>query len=299
MTFQGNKKIRNYKNVHNFWEKEGRERGSGIFATLRDHYFRYVEILEIIKNLGNNKKNKILDIGCGNGISTFYFSPYAKKITAIDYSKNLIKNAKKFQNKKNFSNLIKKCDYQNLKSGYKNINFKYGNILDLTEYEDNFNAVICSRVLINLDTVEKQNLAMKNIYNSMKKNSILIINEVEKNFHKNLSKLRVSAKLEPLEIYWHNLYLNETQFLKNAKKIGFKLKKKLEYGEYQGLTKVVYPKLIHPKPPSFLSDFNKLSTKLFIKDRKIAHKIVENFLGKKINHLKKCSHQTGYVFIKQ
>ena len=85
MTFQGKVKIRTHKNVYNFWQNEGKKRGNGIFATLRDHYFRYVEIKTILKEL--KKQNvKLLDIGCGNGVSTFFFSPFAKEITAIDYS---------------------------------------------------------------------------------------------------------------------------------------------------------------------------------------------------------------------
>ena len=99
MTFQGKVKNRTHKNVYNFWQNEGKKRGNGIFATLRDHYFRYVEIKTILKEL--KKQNvKLLDIGCGNGVSTFFFSPFAKEITALDYSESLIKSAKNFQKEK-------------------------------------------------------------------------------------------------------------------------------------------------------------------------------------------------------
>lgn len=82
MTFQGEIKKRTYKNVYNFWQNEGKKRGNGIFATLRDHYFRLVEITTILKEL-KKQNNKLLDIGCGNGISTFFFHHLPKKLLPL------------------------------------------------------------------------------------------------------------------------------------------------------------------------------------------------------------------------
>jgi ubiquinone/menaquinone biosynthesis C-methylase UbiE len=193
---------------------------------------------------------------------------------------------------------LQNFNYKNLKAGYKNINFIHGNILDLSQYKNNFDAAICSRVLINLGTPSDQTLAMKNVYDSLKKNSLFIVNEVEASNHKKLSKLRKANGLEPLERYWHNLYLNEKQFLKNAKKIGFKIIKKIQYGEYQILSKVIYPKIIQPYQPNFMSGFNKFSSEIFLKDKKFAKKLIQLYLNKKLNNIMKASHQTGYVFLK-
>ena len=44
MTFQGTKKSRNYFSVKNFWENEGKNRRDSPFATIRDHYFRNIEV---------------------------------------------------------------------------------------------------------------------------------------------------------------------------------------------------------------------------------------------------------------
>lgn len=297
MTFQGKIKVRTHNNVYNFWQNEGKKRGNGIFATLRDHYFRYVEIKSIIKELKSQNK-KILDIGCGNGVSTFFFSPYAREITAIDYSESLIKSAKNFQKEKKFKNLLKQCGYKDLNAGYKNINFIHGNILNLSKYKNHFNAAICSRVLINLGTPKDQTMAMKNVYDSLKKNSLFIVNEVEASNHKKLSKLREANGLEPLERYWHNLYLNEKQFLGNAKKIGFKLVKKIQYGEYQILSKVIYPEIVKPNNPDFMSEFNSYAAKIFLNNKDLVRQIINTFFDKKIKDQKSPSHQTGYIFKK-
>tara|TARA_B100001287_G_C22662902_1_gene521291 strand:+ start:379 stop:1275 length:897 start_codon:yes stop_codon:yes gene_type:complete len=297
MTYQGKIKIRTSVNVYNFWENEGKNRGNGIFATLRDHYFRYVEIKSILKEIKKNNKH-LLDIGCGNGVSTFFFAPFSKKVTAIDYSKNLIKNAKKFQKINNFKKLIKSCNYNDLKSNFKNINFVNGNILNLEEYLNKFDVAICSRVLINLGTPNQQKQAMKNVYNSLKKNSLFIVNEVEAGNHKKLSKLREANNLDSLEKYWHNLYLKEKIFLRNAKNMGFKLIKKIQYGEYQILSKVIYPKMIKPQTPDFMSEFNKFAADIFLNNKSLTKEIISKFFGNKIKDLKSPSHQTGYVFKK-
>jgi ubiquinone/menaquinone biosynthesis C-methylase UbiE len=299
MTFQGKKKHRSYQNVKKFWENEGFSRGESPFATIRDHYYRLIEITNIINFLKEKKIKNILDVGCGNGISTFYFSPIVKKIIGIDYSNNLIKQAKNFQKQNNFKKIIKKCNY-NLKSSYNNITFKKGNVLDLNEYKNKFQCVISSRVLINLPNYDSQDQALKNIYKSLTKGGYLILHEVVKDYHSLLSEIREKFSLSPLEVYWHNLYLNEESFKNSVKKIGFKLEKKFNYGVYQILSKVIYPNLIKPEEPNFLSNFNKFSAELFMKNKKLGLEIINFFANKKINKkdIDNASHQTGYILKK-
>ena len=117
-----------------------------------------------------------------------------------------------------------------------------------------------------MGTPKDQTMAMKNVYDSLKKNSLFIVNEVEASNHKKLSKLRETNDLEPLERYWHNLYLNEKQFLKNAKKIGFKLVKKIQYGEYQILSDNL-PKIVKPNNPDFMSEFNSYAAEIFLNNK--------------------------------
>ena len=42
-----------------------------------------------------------------------------------------------------------------------------------------------------------------------------------------LSKFRTKSGLDPLEVYWHNLYLDEKHFINACKKNNLKLIKKL------------------------------------------------------------------------
>ena len=297
MTFQGNKKLRTYNNVKNFWENEGKNRGDTPFATIRDHYFRNIEINEIINFFSKKKTRNLLDIGCGNGFSTLFFSKLSKKILGLDYSEKLIQNAKNLLKKNETKQVLKKYSYQSFKPKSKNIKFAVGNILDLSQYENSFDGAICCRVLINLPSKFSQSEAIKNLSLSVKKNSYIFITEVVGKYHKMLSKFRTKSGLDPLEVYWHNLYLDEKHFINACKKNNLKLIKKIKYGDYQIASKVIYPKLIKPAEPVFLSDFNRFFSELFINDKSLLKRIIYNYYKKKIN-VEDASHQTTYILKK-
>lgn len=55
MTFQGKKRTRSYQNVKKFWDNEGIYRGKSPFATIRDHYYRLIEISNIVDFLKKKK----------------------------------------------------------------------------------------------------------------------------------------------------------------------------------------------------------------------------------------------------
>ena len=79
MTFQGNKKLRTYSNVKNFWENEGKNRGDTPFATIRDHYFRNIEINEIINFFLKRKLVTYLILVVVMVFLHFFLANYQKK----------------------------------------------------------------------------------------------------------------------------------------------------------------------------------------------------------------------------
>ena len=62
-----------------FGKMKAKNRGDTPFATIRDHYFRNIEINEIINFFSKKKTRNLLDIGCGNGFSTLFLANYQKK----------------------------------------------------------------------------------------------------------------------------------------------------------------------------------------------------------------------------
>ena len=82
----------------NYWNKYYRLKknklNSSNFAKFIINYFKKKEL------------NELLEIGCGDGRDSFYFSQKLKKITSIDKSKEAIKNNIFFSKKKNIKNIF-------------------------------------------------------------------------------------------------------------------------------------------------------------------------------------------------
>lgn len=79
------------------------------FDELADRYIsstkklpqKYIDL--ILNEFGIKSKNRVLDLGCGNGLLTFPISEVCKNVVGLDISLNMIANAKK----KDITNTIK------------------------------------------------------------------------------------------------------------------------------------------------------------------------------------------------
>ena len=92
--------------------------------------------------------------------------------------------------------------------------FRVGDILNLDDIcFDEFDIIITSRCLINLTSIQDQLKAIKNIHLALKPNGIYLMMENFIEPLQNLNNVRSRYNLEPIEIRWHNLYINQEQFL--------------------------------------------------------------------------------------
>jgi len=264
MTWQGKAHKRTFNNVKSFWEKSGKVKPTDPRITIRDHYFRLLEIDEIRKLIKG--KNQVLDIGCGNGYSTIQYAQDVNNIYGVDYSKNLIAGAKE---------LLKK-------SHLDNIEFKVGDVLRLPFEKEKFDVVIGERLLINLPNWDLQKKAIKEIARVLNKNGLYICVEVTMQGHERMDYYRKMFGLSILEKYWHNLYLDEACYIPFVNKY-FAISEIKRFGMYQFLSKVMYPLLTAPKEPKFISRFNQVAMEI----------------GKKITNFDDCSHQVMFVLRKK
>ena len=264
MTWQGKARKRTFKNVKAFWEKSGKAKPTDPRITIRDSYFRLLEIEEIRKLIKG--KGKVLDIGCGNGFSTFQYAQDVDHISGGDYSKNLIKGAKA---------LLRK-------SSMRNIEFNVANVLDLPFEKEEFDVVIGERLLINLPNWDLQKKAIREISRVLKKGGLYISVEVTKQGHAKVDYYRQMFGLSILEKYWHNLYLDESVYTSFINKY-FNISEIKRFGMYQFLTKVMHPLIAMPREPKFISKFNKVAMDI----------------GKKITNFDDCSHQVMFVLRKR
>jgi ubiquinone/menaquinone biosynthesis C-methylase UbiE len=70
---------------------------TGLYARLADQKFWKASISELIRFIGSQPGSRVLDTGCGHGISTFMLAEAfpGAQITGIDVARNMIKRAEK------------------------------------------------------------------------------------------------------------------------------------------------------------------------------------------------------------
>ena len=142
-----------------WWNENGKFK---ILHQIKSHRMSY--ILEQIKNR-EIKNLKILDVGCGGGITCEPLARLGAKVTGIDFAPNNIKAAK-IHSKKN-----------KLK-----INYIYKDI-EKSKLDLKFDIILMFEVLEHLDNWKK---TIKKIKKNLNKNGIIIISTINRNL---LSKI--------------------------------------------------------------------------------------------------------------
>ena len=142
-----------------WWNENGKFK---ILHQIKSHRMTY--ILEQINNK-DIQNLKILDVGCGGGITSEPLARLGAKVTGIDFAPNNIKAAK-IHSKKN-----------KLK-----INYIYKDI-EKSKFDKKFDLILMFEVLEHLDDWKK---TIKKIKKNLNKNGIIIISTINRN---SLSKL--------------------------------------------------------------------------------------------------------------
>ena len=193
------------KKIKSFWDNRS---GKNLFAGSNNTDIDIFETKYIASQI--NKGKTILDVGCGNGIFLKRLQKIKKykKGGGIDFSKGMIKSAKKFK--------------------LKNTTFK---VIDVTKKKElnqitkKFDVIITKRSLINIKTNYKQLKILDYLGNFLKKNGKILSCENSKNALDKINKIRVREKLPKIKEPWHNTYFDDRkikkQKFKNIKLIKF------------------------------------------------------------------------------
>ncbi len=258
MSRQGEHRIRTTENVKDFWNQESQEWGEDPRVTIRDHYFRLLEIGIIQELLQGHKR--ALDIGCGSGFSTLFYSEVVSDIIGVDIAENMISCANRFiSDESYFSEVMKKysTEGQEYPVISPELRFETGNIVELNYPDKTFDAVIVERVIINLPDRKLQEQAIAEATRVLQPGGKLLLMEVFQDGHNFVDKQRQQFNLPILEKYWHNLYLEEEWLHKKLAEYSLSLKKIIRPVVYQFLTKIVHPLVVLPGEPDFLDGFNR------------------------------------------
>lgn len=194
------------KKIKEYWEERAFKHLQDPAATTNDIYLRELEIATIIdtlKDISKNTKKNAIDIGCGDGYSTIRIAKEIAHLSfiGIDYSQNMIK--------------IARSRLQGQPDLITRLRFEVSNVINIQKLCKNkqFDIAITDRCLINLESKERQRIAIEQIGRILKPNGYYLAIENFVEGHNNMNNARKSIGLDEIPIRWHNLYFDEKVFL--------------------------------------------------------------------------------------
>lgn len=227
--------------IKRFWKERAEAPGVGdAEVTHADVWQRQLEIEAILKFVGRG--NRVLDVGCGSGYTTKRLAPHVAEVIGIDYSDAMIQRA--------------------VGSGSGPAIFAVKDVLELDPADfGRFDVVISERCLINLSGWAEQRRALDNIASVLRPGGRFIFIEGGQQGRHNLNLLRTTAGLEAMPTVWHNVDFNEAETLAYLER-DFVLERRLPFGVYDFVARVVHPLLVAPATPVYDSRINEIASRL-------------------------------------
>lgn len=194
---------------------------------------------------------KILDFGCGNGMTAFHIASQFEnvEVIGIDFSEEMIKEAKKL-------------------FPHPQIHFMQGDIEALKRHMiqmgSTFDLIYTERMLINLKNWEEQKEAIETIGMLLTPNGKYIMCENSWDSLKQINRFRVKIGLEEITEPWHNHYIRDIDLLTDEPKIVTNTEENHYSSTYYFLSRVVnafFAKKCNGEP-LYDSDINKLALEL-------------------------------------
>ena len=237
---------KNKENIKDFWENQAAVHKESIESTTPDKVYKELEIRSIAKYIPEGAS--LLDVGCGNGISTLEFVRKKKvKATGVDYSEGMIKYAR----------------INGERSELDDVEFFQSDVLDLSNVDNTFDCVVTERSLINLETFDLQKEAILNIHSKLSDNGTFVMCENTVQGMNKINELRETVNLYSIPIRWHNLYFDEDKLIPFLEK-HFEIVTIDPFASTYYIASRVFNAALTPEgqEPSFDSPINALSVNL-------------------------------------
>ncbi|MBN2120482.1 MAG: class I SAM-dependent methyltransferase [Candidatus Omnitrophica bacterium] len=219
-----------------YWNKRALEYGETGQSTLLDNNMRMLEIETVQQWL--EPADDVLDLFCGNGLSTLECAPYCSTIVGCDLSEHMIQNAQ--------------ANLKNRKPAVENVTFEIRDALtiDAAYSPGQFNTVVSVRGLINLPSWEIQQEAILKIYNLLPGGGKYILIEGAKEGRENINALRRELSLPPLTEPWFNTNISSV-LLDAFMKPYFTVRDERNLDIYFLISRILYPFACQPENPEF------------------------------------------------
>lgn len=255
MSRQGDARTPTIDTIRDFWNAEAEEWGDSPRVTIRDHFMRLLEIATVTPLVEG--RGRVLDIGCGTGLSTLFYAPHVGEIVGADFADKMVRWAERLLgDEEYFRRTMAEYAPDGAPPRTGNVTFEQGDILDLDYDDGSFDAVVGERVLINLPSYELQERAIGEVARVLASGGRYVMVEVTLEGHADMDRVRGEMGLGPIEKYWHNLYVDEAGLTPLAGEWGLEIAEIVRFETYQFLSKVVHPLVVAPEEPRFLAGFN-------------------------------------------
>jgi len=242
------------KRNQEFWNSFAKTSKTNPFGAHSDLHLVELENRFIKSVLKPMKIKSLIDVGCGNGQRTLYFSQFVKnRVLGIDYSQKMINFAK--QTLSHSSSRVKK-----------KVEFSCSDIHDFNSNEI-FDVVVCCRNFVNQTNAKNQIKLFKILHKKLRSGGSLIIAESSLEGIKRLNSIRSEFGLDGIKIPWYNVPISETKVISKINNL-FKIKKINRLGTFYYISRVIHPSLVYPKNPKPGSKINELALKAEIVSQK-------------------------------
>ena len=179
---------------------------------------------------------RLIEIGCGNGYTTQQLRKYVSHVDGFDFSENMIEQARRV-------------------FGQTNNRFIHDDVLDLKIIDDQYDAALCVRVLMNLNDLREQKTALQNIAKLLCSGGRLILIEGFRDGYDTLSAFRQEIGLPQVVPANHNFYSYLDEIMPTINE-HFVVEQTWHTGLYDFLTRVVFPCLVGAENATKPGDFH-------------------------------------------
>jgi SAM-dependent methyltransferase len=218
------------------WNARALEVGDDAKVNIGDTVQRDLELDFVFDHLP--EAGRVLEVGCGNGFVTRQLRSRVKYVDAFDFAENMVERAR--------------ATY-----GETNNRFFHGSVLNRGACsEESYDAVICVRVLINLQNLDEQVIALDNISHWLKPGGKLILIEGFRDGFDALNRLRADCGMQALVPAPINLYSYLAE-LRTTIDRGFDCTDQFHTGMFDFLTRIIYPRLVQPDQIEEAGEFHR------------------------------------------
>lgn len=178
------------KDILKFWNKQ-----AALFekAGSQDLVAKQIEVVALSRHIRNGKR--ICEFGCGNGMTAIEFAQrFDIHIDAFDFSPAMIEAAR-------LAAKEARVDHR--------IDFEVADVQDQPRLKQLYDVIYTERMLINLQSWEMQERAIRYFAGNLKPGGRLLLCENSVDGLGKLNQLREMVGLDPITSPWHNCYLSD------------------------------------------------------------------------------------------